>query len=380
MLGWLLAGLCYLMAFGWSGRRASVVVLVKAFMVGDGLIAIAFLLILIKLGNVTIGQLVRQHHLGHWAMPVALLFSVGVLVRSAQGPFLRWLRVTVDAPTPISALLHAGVINGGMILILRLAPIVFGSETTVWLLAGVGGLTAVAPLAIARYRGDYKGKLVLSTSAQMGFVLVELAVGAFALALVHLMLHACYKAWLFLSSSSQVVSARPSSSSRPVSTWSRGGRLWLISFSTALLASFATVGMAGGRMSLVGAVLGCFAFASGLAYALKALSGERGWHRFALTCAGVVTAFAILGVVVRLVTNYTATSLSSTDFVPISPLWLLVVGVGVVVLTFAMRNEKVRVALGAVVETNVHARKHKRGSASFLRPISVASDDLELAG
>jgi NADH:ubiquinone oxidoreductase subunit 5 (subunit L)/multisubunit Na+/H+ antiporter MnhA subunit len=126
----------------------------------------------------------------------------------------------------------------------------------------------------------------------MGFVLVELAVGAFALALVHLILHACYKAWLFLTSSSQVVSARPSSTLGSVSPWSRGGRLLIVSFSIALFAAVAMLSMAGGRMSLIGVVLGCFAFASGLTYTLKALGGERDWRRFATTCSGVVAALA----------------------------------------------------------------------------------------
>lgn len=81
MLGWLVAGLCYLIAFAWSGRRTSAVVLVKAFILGVALIAIAFLLVLIKLGNVTIARLDHRHILGHWAMPIALLFPVGVLVR-----------------------------------------------------------------------------------------------------------------------------------------------------------------------------------------------------------------------------------------------------------------------------------------------------------
>ena len=380
MLGWLLAGLCYLIAFAWSGRRTSAVVLVKAFILGDALITIAFLLVLMKLGNVPIAHLDHQHILGHWAMPVALLFAVGVLVRSAQGPFLRWLRLTVDAPTPVSALLHAGVINGGMILILRLTPVILGSASSVWLLAGVGGLTAVVSLAIARYRGDYKGKLVLSTSAQMGFVLVELAVGAFALALVHLILHAGYKAWLFLTSSSQVVGARPSSTLGFVSPWSRGGRLLIVSSSTALLAAVATLSMTAARMSLVGVVLGCFAFASGLTYMLKALSCKRDWRRFATTCSGVVAAFAALGIVVRLVTNYTAASLSPRDVLSISPLWLLVVGVAVIVLTFAMRDERVRVVLDALVELPARASQHSQESAPSVSPISVEPDDLELAG
>lgn len=138
--------------------------------------------------------------------------------------------------------------------------------------------------------------------------------------------------------------------------------------------------MAGGRMSLIGVVLGCFAFASGLTYTLKALSGERDWRRFATTCSGVVAAFSALGIVVRLVTNYTAASLSPRDVLSVSPLWLLVVGAAVVALTFAARDQRVRVAFGAMGELPIHVRQHSQESALFLRPISVESDDLELAG
>lgn len=380
MLGWLATGSCYLMAFGLSGGRRSVAVLVRAFLVGDGLIAAAFLLIIVKLGNVTISQLVRPYQLGDLTIPIALLLSVGVLVRSAQGPFLRWLGVTVDAPTPVSALLHAGVINGGMIVILRLAPIVFGSQLTVWLLGGVGGLTAVAALAIARYRGDYKGKLVLSTSAQMGFVLVELAVGAFVLALVHLILHACYKAWLFLSSSSQIASARPIGSFGLGSPWSRGGRLLFLSSLTALAAASATVIMSGGRVSLVVVVLSCFAFATSFAYIPKSLADKRGFRKFVGTCVGVVVAFATLGAMVRLITNYVSASLPTAYFRPISPLWLLVVGVGVVILTIVMRNEKVRVCLCAMVEADVIDGKPSQEPSVLGTSATAEPDDLRLAG
>jgi len=117
-----------------------------------------------------------------------------------------------------------------------------------------------------------------------------------------------------------------------------------------------------------------------LTYTLKALSCKRDWRRFATTCSGVVAAFAALGIVVRLVTNYTAASLSPRDVLSISPLWLLVVGVAVIVLTFAMRDERVRVVLDALVELPARASQHSQESAPSVSPISVEPDDLELAG
>ena len=129
---------------------------------------------------------------------VAVLLVVAGAARSALIPIHRWLPSTLAAPTPVSALLHAGVVNGAGVLLIRCAPI-FGSSVTAMTLAFVLGLsTALIATAVMLVRTDVKGALVWSTSGQMGFMVLQLGVGAFAAALFHIVGHALYKATMFL--------------------------------------------------------------------------------------------------------------------------------------------------------------------------------------
>jgi NADH:ubiquinone oxidoreductase subunit 5 (subunit L)/multisubunit Na+/H+ antiporter MnhA subunit len=135
---------------------------------------------------------------------VAVLLTAAGVSRSALVPLHRWLPATVAGPTPVSALLHAGVVNGAGVLLVRLAP-VFGASTTATHLALVAGtVTALYATAVMLVRSDVKGNLAWSTAGQMGFMTVQVAVGAFAAALFHLVGHGMYKAALFLGSGGSV--------------------------------------------------------------------------------------------------------------------------------------------------------------------------------
>lgn len=133
-----------------------------------------------------------------WTTAVALLVVVAGMARSALVPLHRWLPATIAAPTPVSALLHAGVVSGVGVLVLRLAPVVGSSATAMGLLFAVGIATAIVATTVALARADTKGALAWSTAGQMGFMAVQLAVGALAAALTHLLGHGMYKAALFL--------------------------------------------------------------------------------------------------------------------------------------------------------------------------------------
>ncbi|MCX7621764.1 MAG: proton-conducting transporter membrane subunit [Acidimicrobiales bacterium] len=128
---------------------------------------------------------------------VGVLLVVAALARAAQLPFRSWIVSTLAAPTPTSALLHAGVVNGGAILLLRAAPLVT-SPIAAWILAVAAVSTVIVWSAVAATRRDVKGVLASSTSAQMGFMLLAVAVGAPAAAIAHLMGHALYKSARFL--------------------------------------------------------------------------------------------------------------------------------------------------------------------------------------
>ncbi len=209
---WVVAGAAFVVALGCRpdlpGVRAAARRTVRMFAVGDLAVVVALALVWLRAGNVDLASpdALRSAaaHLGGLATPVALLVAVAVLTRSAQGPLGRWLPGTVSAPTPTSALLHAGVVNGGGVLLVRLGVLTGGSMLAMAAVFTVAAVTAaVATQAMVR-KADVKGALVLSTMGQMGFMVAECTVGAYLAAVVHLIGHALYKATLFFGSGAQV--------------------------------------------------------------------------------------------------------------------------------------------------------------------------------
>lgn len=130
----------------------------------------------------------------------AVLVVLAVCLRTAQLPAQGWLIQVMEAPTPVSAFLHAGLVNIGGVVLLRLAALLTASWPAQTLLVVVGGTTAVLAALVMQTRVSIKVSLAWSTSAQMGFMLVELGLGAYRLALLHLLAHSLYKAHAFLTS------------------------------------------------------------------------------------------------------------------------------------------------------------------------------------
>ncbi|RZM76454.1 NADH-quinone oxidoreductase subunit L [Pseudoalteromonas rubra] len=139
-----------------------------------------------------------------YAQIAAVMLVIVALIKCAQLPVHGWLMQVVEAPTPVSALLHAGVINLGGFLMIVFAPLVMQVAAAQWLLLLVGGLTTVLAALIMTTRVSVKVRLAWSTSAQMGLMLVECALGLYELALLHLLAHSAYKAHAFLNSGSAV--------------------------------------------------------------------------------------------------------------------------------------------------------------------------------
>ncbi len=134
----------------------------------------------------------------------AVLVVLSVCLKSAQLPFHGWLIQVMEAPTPVSALLHAGVVNLGGYVLLRLGGLIGSSPTAQGLLVLVGGLSAVLASLVMLTRVSIKVALAWSTCAQLGFMLLECGLGAYDLALLHLLAHSLYKAHAFLSAGSTV--------------------------------------------------------------------------------------------------------------------------------------------------------------------------------
>ena len=135
---------------------------------------------------------------------VAGLLVAAAMLKSAQFPFHSWLPDTLETPTPVSALMHAGIINAGGFLIVRLSPLIIQSPIALNTLALLGAFTALFASVIMMTQTSIKKSLAWSTVAQMGFMMLQCGLGAFALAMMHIIAHSLYKAHAFLRSGSVV--------------------------------------------------------------------------------------------------------------------------------------------------------------------------------
>lgn len=145
----------------------------------------------------------------------AVLIAVAALLKSAQFPLHGWLTEVMETPTPVSALLHAGIINAGGFLALRFSGLLQLSTPSLDLLLIVGGFTALFASVVMLTQNAIKVALAWSTIAQMGFMLLQCGLGAWPAALLHIVAHSLYKAHAFLSSGSVIDIARASWSPSP---------------------------------------------------------------------------------------------------------------------------------------------------------------------
>ena len=136
-----------------------------------------------------------------WA---SMLIVLSAVLKSAQFPLHGWLIQVVEAPTPVSALLHAGIVNAGAFLIIRMSPIMSHSEIALGTLAVIGLTTLALASLVMLTQTSIKVSLAWSTTAQMGFMLLECGLGLYSLAMLHLVAHSLYKAHAFLASGSGV--------------------------------------------------------------------------------------------------------------------------------------------------------------------------------
>ena len=157
---------------------------------------------------------------------ITLFLFMGCLGKSAQFPFHVWLPNAMEAPTPVSALIHAAtMVNAGPFLLVRFSPLVMLSPVAMTVIAIIGATTALFAAVISLTQSDIKKILAYSTISQIGFMIMTCGIGAFVAAVFHLVAHGCLKAFLFLSTGSQLEAAAAhghsdSSHDRPRPSWS----------------------------------------------------------------------------------------------------------------------------------------------------------------
>jgi NAD(P)H-quinone oxidoreductase subunit 5 len=134
----------------------------------------------------------------------AILLVIAAALKSAMFPFHGWLLEVMETPTPVSALLHAGLLNAGTFLIVRFGEFVFLSSPALILLIAAGGFTAIFASSAMITQSSVKVSLAYSSAAHMGFMLMLCGFGGHSVAIMHLIAHSFYKAHAFLSSGSVV--------------------------------------------------------------------------------------------------------------------------------------------------------------------------------
>ena len=133
---------------------------------------------------------------------------MAVVIPAAQWPFQRWLLDSVVAPTPVSAVMHAGIVNAGGMMLTTFAPLFNGDVAQIILLI-LSSISVLMGTGIMLVQVDYKRQLVGSTIAQMGFMLIQCALGAYLAAIIHAVLHGLFKSTLFLQAGSAIHHGEP---------------------------------------------------------------------------------------------------------------------------------------------------------------------------
>ena len=221
---WIATSLCLnrLLLF-YADRRAAVLAARKKFVVSRlseaCLVAAAYSLYQLfgslEFSTILTGAAASPSPSDGYLTAAALLIAAAAVLKSAQFPLHGWILEVMETPTPVSALLHAGIINAGGFLVLRFADVMSLSAPALYVLAIIGGATALFGSLVMLTQTSVKVGLAYSTIAQMGFMLLQCGLGAYAAALLHIVAHSLYKAHAFLSSGSVIDVLRASRSPSP---------------------------------------------------------------------------------------------------------------------------------------------------------------------
>ncbi len=165
-------------------------------------LAVGFLLLYAAYGEseiALINEAARAGVIPAAAIAAAVFLAVAAILQSALLPVHGWLTEAMEAPTPVSVLLHAGVVNAGGFLLIRFADVMLGAPMVLVALVVIGGFSALVGSVVMLTQAAAKTALAWSTVSQMGFMVMQCGLGLFPLAVLHIVAHALYKAHAFLT-------------------------------------------------------------------------------------------------------------------------------------------------------------------------------------
>lgn len=219
--GWEGVGLCsYLLIGYWYDRESANAAAIKAFVVnrigdiGFVLGILTFFIIFGTLDFTAIFELVEAHKNDsftflngqyHALTLASFLFFIGAMGKSAQIGLHTWLPDAMEAPTPVSALIHAAtMVTAGVFLVVRLSPILEYAPVAREFITFIGAITAFMAATIACVQNDIKRIIAYSTCSQLGYMFMAAGLSGYSASMFHLTTHAFFKALLFLGAGSVI--------------------------------------------------------------------------------------------------------------------------------------------------------------------------------
>jgi NADH-quinone oxidoreductase subunit L len=214
-LGWEGVGLCsYLLIGFWYKDPVNGYAARKAFIVtriGDTSMIIGFFLLFVSFGTLNIESLMHLAPL-RWnsGSPLAVISAIlllgGAIGKSAQLPLQTWLPDAMAGPSPVSALIHAAtMVTAGVYLIARMNVLFTLAPVVQAVISIIGAATLLIAGFSALAQHDLKRVLAYSTISQIGYMFLALGIGAWSAAIFHFMIHAFFKALLFLGAGSVIL-------------------------------------------------------------------------------------------------------------------------------------------------------------------------------
>jgi len=166
-------------------------------------LALGLAMLWLSTGQTSIQAIITSSSINSFILSFSAIFLVlAMMIQSSLWPFHRWLLSSLNSPTPVSAIMHAGLVNGGGFLCVRLSPMLAKDAIALHVLLIAGLISALLGTLWKLMQSDIKRMLACSTLGQMGFMLIQCGLGLFPAAVAHLCWHGLFKAYLFLSSGS----------------------------------------------------------------------------------------------------------------------------------------------------------------------------------
>lgn len=204
-IGWEGVGLCSWMLIGfWYDRKSASWAANEAFImnrVADLGMLMGIFLIYWSVGSLQYDAVfaAAEHFSEHTLTIIGIFLFIGAMGKSAQFPFHTWLADAMEGPTPVSALIHAAtMVTAGVYLVIRAFEIFSHIPDVGFFIASLGTFVALFAASMALVNNDLKRIVAYSTLSQLGYMFVAAGLGAYWIALFHLMTHAFFKSLLFL--------------------------------------------------------------------------------------------------------------------------------------------------------------------------------------